>query len=83
MNVNNLVKIILEQQDINYHHYKDYIKPGQTVAIIQKHHQSSNKLTIGVIKRILTKKPKHTRGIKVQLTTGEVGRVQEIIDDAS
>lgn len=57
------------------------IHPGQLVMIIQKHHQRTGELTEGFVQRILTSAPKHTRGIKVRLQTGEVGRVQEIIED--
>ena len=55
------------------------IKPGAKVHITQKHDQRTGKLTGGIVKDILTKSPFHSRGIKVRLTTGEVGRVQEIV----
>lgn len=57
------------------------IKVGYYVAIVQKHHQRSGELTEGEVKRILTKSSNHPRGIKVQLTTGEIGRVKEIIEE--
>ncbi|MFY0605991.1 MAG: YwbE family protein [Cyclobacteriaceae bacterium] len=57
------------------------IKVGQIVGIVQKHHQRSGELTEGEVKRLLTKSPNHPHGIKVQLTTGEVGRVKEILED--
>ncbi|MRT92520.1 YwbE family protein [Ancylomarina sp. 16SWW S1-10-2] len=57
------------------------IKIGLEVEIVQKQDQRSGDLTEGIVKRILTKSPKHPHGIKVQLETGEVGRVQNIIDD--
>lgn len=56
------------------------IKPGYIVEIVQKHHQRTGELTEGEVKRLLTKSPNHPHGIKVQLTSGEVGRVQHIID---
>ena len=56
------------------------IKPGLQVNITQKHDQRTGKLTGGVVKDILTKSPFHSRGIKIRLTTGEVGRVQEIVE---
>jgi uncharacterized repeat protein (TIGR03833 family) len=56
------------------------IKPGLKVNITQKHDQRTGKLTGGIVKDILTKSPFHSRGIKVRLTTGEVGRVQEIVE---
>jgi uncharacterized repeat protein (TIGR03833 family) len=52
---------------------------GSEVEIIQKHHQRTGELTHGFVKRLLTKSANHTRGIKVLLDTGEVGRVQNII----
>jgi uncharacterized repeat protein (TIGR03833 family) len=60
-------------------HRKD-IKPGLRVNITQKHDQRTGKLTGGIVKDILTKSPFHSRGIKVRLTTREVGRVQEIVE---
>ena len=56
------------------------IKPGLRVHITQKHDQRTGKLTGGIVKDILTKSAFHSRGIKVRLTTGEVGRVQEIME---
>ena len=55
------------------------IKPGLRVRITQKQDQRTGKLTGGIVKDILTKSPFHSRGIKVRLTTGEVGRVQAIV----
>jgi len=60
---------------------RNRIKVGQLVEIVQKHHQRSGELTDGEVKRILTKSPNHPHGIKVQLTTGEVGRVQNILEE--
>ena len=51
------------------------------VEVIQKHHQRSGELTEGLVKRILTKSPNHPHGIKVQLTTGEVGRVKWVLSE--
>jgi uncharacterized repeat protein (TIGR03833 family) len=56
------------------------IEIGSKVSIVQKKDQRTGKRTEGEVARLLTSAPKHTRGIKVQLTTGEVGRVQEILD---
>ncbi|TRX48003.1 YwbE family protein [Fulvivirga sp. M361] len=55
------------------------IHPGDLVEIVQKHHQRTGELTEGLVKRILTKSPNHSHGIKVQLDTGEVGRVKNVI----
>lgn len=57
------------------------IKVGYTVDIVQKHHQRSGELTRGEVSRILTKSPTHPHGIKVQLETGEVGRVKTVVED--
>ena len=55
---------------------RDNIKPGLSVAIVQKQDQRTGKLTEGVVADILTNFPNHPHGIKVRLETGEVGRVQ-------
>lgn len=55
------------------------IKTGLKVNIVLKQDQRSGKLTTGVVKDLLTNSPTHPHGIKVRLTTGEVGRVQEIL----
>ncbi len=57
------------------------IEIDQLVEIVQKHHQSSGELTEGFVKRILTNSKQHPHGIKVKLSTGEVGRVKNIIDE--
>jgi uncharacterized repeat protein (TIGR03833 family) len=54
------------------------IKQGLKVNIVLKQDQRSGKLTSGVVKDILTNSPTHPHGIKVRLTSGDVGRVQEI-----
>lgn len=56
------------------------IYPGLAVAIVLKKDQGTNRLTQGFVKDILTNKPFHPRGIKVRLTSGEVGRVQVIVE---
>ena len=55
------------------------INVGGGVAVVQKHHQRSGELTEGIVKRILTNSPNHPHGIKVQLTSGIVGRVKEVL----
>lgn len=57
------------------------IKPGMLVNIILKEDQRSGVLTEGVVKDILTSSPRHHRGIKVRLEDGQIGRVQEIIEN--
>ena len=54
------------------------IKPGIEVAIVLKEDQRTGKLTEGIVQNILTNSQFHPHGIKVRLTSGEVGRVQEI-----
>ncbi len=56
------------------------IFPGLEVDIILKKDQRSGKLTRGIVEKLLTSAPVHSRGIKVRLEDGQVGRVQEIID---
>ena len=52
------------------------ITPGLAVVIILKQDQRSGKLTKGIVKDLLTRSPFHSRGIKVRLEDGQVGRVQ-------
>lgn len=55
------------------------ITPGTSVKIVLKADQRTGKLTSGIVKDILTNSSVHHRGIKVRLTDGQVGRVQEIL----
>ena len=55
------------------------IKTGMDVKIVLKEHQRCGTLTEGTIQRILTNSATHPHGIKVKLTSGEVGRVKEIL----
>lgn len=57
------------------------ISPGITVDIVLKKDQRNGALTRGTVKDILTKSPHHTRGIKVRLTNGQIGRVKHIVAD--
>jgi uncharacterized repeat protein (TIGR03833 family) len=61
------------------HRVRENIKPGMKVLIILKKDQKTGTLTEGVVKDLLTKVPKHHRGIKVRLEDGQIGRVQQII----
>jgi uncharacterized repeat protein (TIGR03833 family) len=56
------------------------IKPGLKVAIVLKKDQRSGKLTEGVVQDLLTNSSYHPHGIKVRLTDGQIGRVQQILD---
>jgi uncharacterized repeat protein (TIGR03833 family) len=51
---------------------------GCAVHIVQKLDQRSGKLTHGVVKRLLTSSTYHPHGIKVELQSGEVGRVKKL-----
>jgi uncharacterized repeat protein (TIGR03833 family) len=55
------------------------VSAGTHVMVVKKEHQRTGQLTEGVVKDILTNSAVHPRGIKVRLTDGVVGRVQEII----
>ena len=59
--------------------YRKNIQLGDAVEVVQKHHQRSGELTEGIVARILTKSPNHPHGIKVQLKSGEVGRVKWVL----
>ena len=59
---------------------RNNISPGLHVAVVQKHHQRTGELTEGVVQDILTNSPTHPHGIKVRLESGEVGRVQKILN---
>jgi len=59
---------------------RNTIKPGMKVSIVLKKDQRTGKLTQGVVQDILTKSATHPHGIKVRLTTGEVGRVKEVLN---
>jgi uncharacterized repeat protein (TIGR03833 family) len=57
------------------------IYPGLEVDIILKQDQRTGKRTRGFVKNLLTSSAYHSRGIKVRLEDGQVGRVIEIIGD--
>lgn len=57
------------------------ISPGKRVGIVLKKDQRTGKRTVGIVKDILTSSSFHSRGIKVRLEDGQIGRVQEILPD--
>jgi uncharacterized repeat protein (TIGR03833 family) len=57
------------------------VYPGLEVDIILKKDQRTGKLTRGIVKDLLTSSAHHSRGIKVRLEDGQVGRVAFIIDE--
>lgn len=60
---------------------RDDIYPGLEVDIILKKDQRSGKRTRGIVKDLLTSSAYHSRGIKVRLEDGQVGRVIEIFEE--
>jgi len=74
--INDLVRSIFED---TAHFSRSNIKIGSEVLIVLKEHQRTEKLTHGKVKNLLTSKSIHTRGIKVRLEDGQVGRVQKIL----
>ena len=55
------------------------IKYGMNVGIVLKEDQPTGYITYGKVQKILTNAATHPHGIKVRLTTGEVGRVKEFV----
>ncbi len=66
---------------MNLGQYRNNIDIGIEVDIVLKQHQRTGELTNGFVKKILTKSQQHPHGIKVQLETGEVGRIKKIYLD--
>ena len=60
---------------------RNNIRIGCEVLIVMKQDQRSGELTSGFVERILTKSKFHPHGIKVQLETGEVGRVKQLVEE--
>jgi uncharacterized repeat protein (TIGR03833 family) len=63
------------------HRERKNIRAGLKVAIVLKQDQRTGKQTTGVVKDLLTNSSFHPHGIKVRLTDGQVGRVQEILEE--
>ena len=55
------------------------IKYGMNVGIVLKEDQATGYITYGKVQKILTNSPTHPHGIKVRLSSGEVGRVKEFV----
>lgn len=55
------------------------IHVGQRVQIVEKQNQRSGMVTTGIVARILTNSETHPHGIKVELESGEVGRVKGVV----
>ena len=56
------------------------IFPGLEVGIVLKKDQRNGNITYGVVKNLLTSSTFHSRGIKVRLEDGQIGRVVEIVE---
>lgn len=54
---------------------------GDAVWIIEKEFYGTQNYKQGIVEKILTSKNFHSRGIKVRLTDGLVGRVQWKMED--
>lgn len=67
-----------KNKKIETHFYRKNIKKDQLVSIVKKKNQGTEIYTDGKVADILTKKSKHTRGIKVRLDNGSVGRIVKI-----
>jgi uncharacterized repeat protein (TIGR03833 family) len=65
--------------DMNGQNRED-IHPGLEVDIVLKADQRTDKLTRGIVQDILTSSSFHPHGIKVRLESGEVGRVQYVVE---
>lgn len=58
--------------------YRRNVRPGMRVGVVMKDDQPSGELTMGVVRDLLTSSEEHSRGIKVRLVSGHVGRVKII-----
>jgi len=61
------------------HRERKNIRAGLRVAIVLKQDQRTGRQTVGTVKDLLTNSAFHPHGIKVRLTDGQVGRVQEVL----
>jgi uncharacterized repeat protein (TIGR03833 family) len=64
---------------MNGQHRKN-VRPGVEVDIVLKSDQGSGRSTRGIVKDLLTNSSFHPHGIKVRLVSGDIGRVQEVLD---
>ena len=54
------------------------VKIGTKVGIVLKGDQRTGRITEGIVQNLLTNSQFHPHGIKVRLTTGEIGRVKQM-----
>jgi len=55
------------------------IKPGIEVMVELAKDKRTERLTEGIVKKILPSAPDHPHGIKVMLENGQAGRIKQII----
>ncbi len=79
--INKLLKSKKTEITESDNQYRNKLKINQKVKIVKKKDQRTNNYTVGEIERFLTNKKYHSRGIKVKLKSGEIGRVQEIMEN--
>ncbi len=58
---------------------RNEVRRGMRVEIVLKKDQRTGKRTAGVVRDVLTSAAYHSRGIKVRLEDGQVGRVQAVL----
>ena len=68
-------RISRDEFDCDYEIGKRTVRVGDKVRIGIKRRGVYDAKAEGTVKNVLTHKPVHTRGKKVRLTSGEVGRV--------
>jgi uncharacterized repeat protein (TIGR03833 family) len=61
--------------------FRQLVVVGNDVFVVKKDDQRTGVETRGTVARHLTNSPYHPRGIKVMLTSGQVGRVTRFVDD--
>jgi uncharacterized repeat protein (TIGR03833 family) len=61
--------------------FRELVVVGNDVFVVLKNDQRTGVETRGTVSRHLTNSPYHPRGIKVMLTSGQVGRVTRFVDD--
>lgn len=54
-------------------------KIGDRVLIAPRPYAADRGIAEGIVAQILTKSSTHPRGIKVRLTSGEIGRVRTVL----
>ena len=55
---------------------------GDTVSVVEKANYGTDERTVGIVSRVLTRSAEHSRGFKVRLQNGVVGRCTQLIERA-